>query len=68
MLELTALSFAYQNFFQCYQAGFFYFRIEEARVLEDRGKYKQTEFCNMRTLLFPLDEQVFSVWIMLNVD
>ena len=68
MLELTALSFAYQNFINVTRQVFFYFRIEEARILEDRGKYKQTEFCNMRTLLFPLDEQVFSVWIMLNVD
>ena len=52
MLELTALSFAYQNFINVTSQVFFYFRIEEASVLEDRGKYKQTELCNMRTLLF----------------
>ena len=56
MLELTELSFAYQKFIDVNRHVFFHFRIQEAKVLEDRGKYKQTEFCNMRAFLTPLDK------------
>ena len=56
MLEFTELSFAYQK---CIDANRSVFHVLESKRRgiwqTDRGKYKQTEFCNMRALLVPLN-------------
>ena len=57
MLEFTELSFAYQK---CIDANRSVFHVLESKRRgiwqTDRGKYKQTEFCNMRAFLSPLDK------------